>query len=45
MLIDFEDSGPKKGYKYRSQNPSKFNKEYNKILKNSTNKKRNRDNN
>ncbi len=41
MHIDFEDSGPKKGFKYRTENPSKFNKDYNNILQ----KKRKRKNN
>jgi hypothetical protein len=45
MIVDFEDTGPKKGFKFRSQTPSKFNKEYKDILKNSISKKRKRNNN
>jgi len=26
MLVDFEDGKPKKGFKFRSEEPSKFNK-------------------
>ena len=40
MLVDFEDAKPKAGFKFRSTEPSKFNKEYNEIL----HKKRKRDN-
>jgi len=28
MIVDFEESGAKQGYKFRSENPSKYNKEY-----------------
>ena len=28
MIVDFEESGAKMGYKFRSENPSKYNKEY-----------------
>jgi hypothetical protein len=44
MIVDFEDSGPKQGYKFRSEKPSKFNKEYNDIMKKSLQKKRTRNN-
>ncbi len=45
MIVDFEDSGPKMGYKYRTEVPSKFNKDYNDIMKKSLSKKRKRTNN
>jgi hypothetical protein len=45
MIVDFEESGPKAGFKYRSEKPSKFNKEYNDIMKKSLSKKRKRTNN
>lgn len=44
MHIDYEVTGPKKGYKYRSEKPSKFNKDYQQIQKNALNKKRRRNN-
>lgn len=28
MVVDFEETGPRKGFKFRSDKPSKFNKEY-----------------
>ena len=28
MIVDFEESGPKSGFKFRSEKPSKYNKEY-----------------
>ena len=52
MIVDFEESGAKMGYKFRSENPSKYNKEYyiifiiyryQDILKTSLKKKRKRD--
>jgi nucleolin len=42
MIVDFEDSGPKMGFKYRSEKPSKFNKEYRDVMKKSLQKKRKR---
>jgi hypothetical protein len=42
MIVDFEETAPKLGFKYRSEKPSKFNKEYNDIKKNSLKKKRKR---
>ena len=42
MIVDFEDSGPKSGYKFRSETPSKFNKDYRDIMKKNLQKKRNR---
>ncbi len=44
MVVDFEEVGPKKGFKYRSEAPSKFNKEYNDIQKKVLSKKRKRNN-
>ncbi len=32
MIVDFEDKGAKQGYKFRSDKPSKYNKEYHKII-------------
>lgn len=40
MVVDFEDERPKQGYKFRSSEPSKFNKEYNEKIKKSLQKKR-----
>lgn len=45
MIVDFEESGPKAGFKYRSEKPSKFNKEYNDMVKKTLSKKRKRTNN
>jgi RNA recognition motif-containing protein len=42
MIVDFEQGGPKAGFKFRSQAPSNFNKEYNDVVINSLNKKRHR---
>jgi hypothetical protein len=42
MIVDFEETGPKAGFKFRSQTPSKFNKEYNEVM---TKQKRHRSNN
>lgn len=42
MIVDFEETGPKGGYKYRTEKPSKFNKEYNEVIKKSMLKKRKR---
>lgn len=42
MIVDFEETGPKMGYKYRSEKPSKFNKEYKELMKKSLQKKRKR---
>lgn len=42
MVVDYEETGPKMGYKYRSDAPSKFNKEYKEIVKKSLQKKRKR---
>mmetsp|Transcript_24042 Transcript_24042/g.25060 ORF Transcript_24042/g.25060 Transcript_24042/m.25060 type:complete len:121 (+) Transcript_24042:1-363(+) len=41
MVVDFEENRPKQGFKFRSSEPSKFNKEYNDIKHKSLNKKRN----
>lgn len=38
MIVDFEDTKPKQGFKFRSKEPSKFNQEYRSIL----NKKKNK---
>lgn len=40
MVVDFEDERPKQGYKFRSSEPSKFNKEYNEKIKKTLQKKR-----
>ena len=45
MIVDFEETGPKAGYKFRGDKPSRFNKEYNDIMKNTLSKKRKRTNN
>jgi hypothetical protein len=45
MIVDFEESGPKAGFKFRNSNPSKFNKEYNEVVKTSLKKKRKRGSN
>jgi len=42
MIVDFEESGPKMGYKYRTEKPSKFNKDYKEIVQKSLQKKRKR---
>jgi nucleolin len=42
MIIDFEQSGPKAGFKFRSETPSNFNKEYNDVVNNTLKKKRQR---
>lgn len=42
MVVDFEESGAKQGYKFRSDKPSKYNKEYQEIMKSSLRKKRKR---
>jgi len=44
MIVDFEESGPKMGYKFRTDVSSKFNKEYNEIQSKTLNKKRKRKN-
>lgn len=42
IYVDFEESGPKQGYKFRTDKPSKFNKEYKEVVHNNLNKKRKR---
>ncbi len=42
MIVDFEEAAAKQGYKFRSEKPSKYNKEYQDILKTSLRKKRKR---
>ena len=42
IIVDFEESGAKQGYKFRSEKPSKYNKEYQEIVKTSLRKKRKR---
>ena len=42
MIVDFEESGAKQGYKFRSDKPSKYNKEFQDIVKSSLRKKRKR---
>jgi len=39
MIVDYEETKPKKGFRFKSAEPSKFNKEYQQIL----NKKRRKD--
>jgi nucleolin len=42
MIVDFEQSGPKAGFKFRSDKPSNFNKEYKTIVNDTLKKKRQR---
>lgn len=42
MIVDFEETGPKQGFKYRTEKPSKFNKEYKDIVQKVLKKKRKR---
>lgn len=41
MLVDYEETKPKKGFKFRSNEPSRFNKEYKEILNKKRKKERN----
>ncbi len=45
IVVDFEDSAPKAGFKFRSDAPSKFNMEYKQIEQKALSKKRNRNKN
>lgn len=40
MIVDFEETAAKQGFKFRSKEPSKFNKEYNEVMSKSLRKKR-----
>jgi hypothetical protein len=42
MIVDFEESAAKQGYKFRSEKPSKYNKEFQELVKSSLRKKRKR---
>ena len=42
MVVDYEENKPKQGFKFRNNTHSKFNKDFNNIVKKSLNKKRKR---
>ncbi len=45
MIVDFEETGAKQSYKFRSEKPSKYNKEFQNLINTSLKKKKKRNEN